>query len=186
MPTDQSEQTGGTLFKWLIEKANPEAPHATIEACSIAAIAIVNQKSRWRSLPGVAFHDLLCDPASRRKPRHFNVDDLSVCESDDEEDVKRLEQDRRDAEKVASPNVRCMPRQELSPRPGLAPAAVHSHIFGHGPGGNLKPTGGKGGREAAVEMVGFIAFSKQVSQARSEVPRPRMTNAGNQHTLSLI
>ena len=67
-------------------------------------------------------------------PRHFNVEDLSVCESDDEEDVKRLEQDRRDAEKVASPNVRCMPRQELSPRPGWAPAAAHSHIFGHGSG----------------------------------------------------
>ena len=65
----------------------PEAAHATIEAYSIAAIAIVNQKSRWRSLSGAAFHDLLCDPASRRMPRHFNVEDLSVCESDDEEDV---------------------------------------------------------------------------------------------------
>src|SRR5215471_11230421 len=77
----------------------PEAAHATIEAYSIAAVAIMNQKSRWRSIPGAAFHDLLCDPASRRMPRHFNVEDLSVCESDDEEDVKRLEQDRRDAEK---------------------------------------------------------------------------------------
>ena len=95
-------------------------------------------KSRWRPIPGAAFHDLLCDPASCRMPRHFNVEDFSVCESDDEEDVKRLEQDRRDAEKVASPNVRGMPRQEFSPRPGWAPAAIHSHIFGHGPGGNLK------------------------------------------------
>ena len=34
-------------------------------------------------------------------PRDFNAEDLSVCESDDEEDVKRLEQHRRDAEKVA-------------------------------------------------------------------------------------
>jgi hypothetical protein len=31
--------------------------------------------------------------------RHFNLEDLSVCEADDEEDMKRLEQDRRDAEK---------------------------------------------------------------------------------------
>ena len=69
----------------------PEAAHATIEAYSIAAVAIMNQKSRWRSIPGAAFHDLLCDPASRRMPRHFNVEDLSVCGSDDEEDVKRLE-----------------------------------------------------------------------------------------------
>jgi hypothetical protein len=69
-------------------------------------------------------------------PRHFNVEDLSVCESDDEE---RREADRWDTEKVASQNVRCMPRQELSPRPDWAPAATHSHVFGHGAGGNLKP-----------------------------------------------
>jgi hypothetical protein len=77
----------------------PEVPHVRIEACYIAAVAIVNQKSWWRSIPGAAFHDLLCDPTSCRMPRHFNVEDLSVCESDDEEDVKRLEQDRRDTEK---------------------------------------------------------------------------------------
>jgi hypothetical protein len=58
----------------------------------------MNQKARWRSIPGAAFHDLLCDPASCRMRRHFNEEDLSVCEPDDEEDVKRLEQDRRDAE----------------------------------------------------------------------------------------
>ena len=83
----------------------PEAPHATIEACSVAAVAIMDQKLRWRSIPGAAFHDLLCDPASCQMPRHFNVEDLSVCESDDKEDVECLEQDRRDAEKVASPRV---------------------------------------------------------------------------------
>jgi hypothetical protein len=60
-------------------------------------------------------------------PRHFNVEDLSFCVANDEEDVKRLEQDGRDAEKVADPNVRCVPRQELSPRPGWAPVATHSH-----------------------------------------------------------
>jgi hypothetical protein len=49
----------------------------------------MNQKSRWRSIPGAAFHDLLCGPAGCRIPRHFNVEDLSVCESDDEENVKR-------------------------------------------------------------------------------------------------
>jgi hypothetical protein len=71
-------------------------------------------------------------------PRYFNVRDLSVSESDDEEDVNRLEQRRRDAEKVAGPHVRSVPRQKLSPR-GWARAATAAHIFGHGPGGNLKP-----------------------------------------------
>ena len=62
-------------------------------------------------------------------PCHFNVKDLPVGEADDEEDAKGLEQDRWDTEKVASPNVRCMPRQEVSPRPGWASAATPSHIL---------------------------------------------------------
>jgi hypothetical protein len=106
----------------------PEASHATIEACFIATVAIMNQKSRWRSIPGAAFHNLLCDSVSCRMPRHFNVDDLSVCEADDEDDVKCLEQDRRDAEKVAGPNVQCMPRQE--PRHvSVGPRPRHTRIY---------------------------------------------------------
>jgi hypothetical protein len=114
-----------------------ETPHATIEVRAVAAVAIVNQESRRRLIPGAAFHDLLRGPVRCRMPRHGNAEDLPVREPDDEEDVKRLEQDGRDTEKVASPHVRCMPRQELSPC--RAPAATPAHIFGHGPGGNLKP-----------------------------------------------
>src|SRR5215471_16036495 len=88
----------------------PEAAHATIEAYSIAAVAIMNQKSRWRSIPGAAFHDLLCDPASRRMPRHFNVEDLSVCGSDDEEDVKRLETVRTQKKSQAQMSDECRVR----------------------------------------------------------------------------
>src|SRR5215472_16466259 len=106
-----------------------ETPHATIEVRAIAAVAIVNQESRWRSIPGAAFHYLLRGPVRCRIPGHCNVDDLPVRAPDDEEDVKRLEQDRRDTEKVASPHARCMTRQELSPCPGGAPAATPSHIF---------------------------------------------------------
>src|SRR6201982_3681170 len=116
-----------------------QTPHATIEVRAVAAVAIVNQESRWRSIPGAAFHDLLRGPVRCRMPRHCHVEDIPVRAPDDEEDVTRLEQDRRDAQKVAGPNVRCVPRQELSPCHGRAPAATPAHIFGHGPGGNLKP-----------------------------------------------
>jgi hypothetical protein len=92
--------------------------HATIEVRAIAAVAIVNQESRWRSIPGAAFPDLLRGPVRCRMQRHCNVEDLPVREPDDEEDVKRLEQDQSGHRKVASPQVRCMPRQELSPCPG--------------------------------------------------------------------
>jgi len=116
-----------------------ETPHATIEVRAIAAVAIVDQESRWRSIPGAALHDLLRGLVRCRMPRHCNVENLPVREPDDEEDGKRLEQDRRDAEKVASPHVRCMPRQELTPCAGWAPGATPAHIFGDRPGGNLKP-----------------------------------------------
>jgi hypothetical protein len=63
-----------------------EAPHATIEVHAIAAVAIVNQESRWRSIPG-AFHDLLRGPLRCRMRRHCNVEDLPVREPDDEEEA---------------------------------------------------------------------------------------------------
>jgi hypothetical protein len=81
-------------------------PHATIKARTIATIPIVNQKSRWRPVPGAAFHDLLGCPICCRMPGHFSVEDLSVGVPNHEEDVKRLKQDRSDTEKIASPNVR--------------------------------------------------------------------------------
>src|SRR5215470_11630386 len=66
-----------------------ETPHATIEVHAIAAVTIVNQESRWRSIPGAAFHDLLRGPVRCRMPRHCNVEALLVREPDDKEDVKR-------------------------------------------------------------------------------------------------
>jgi hypothetical protein len=54
-----------------------------------AAVAIVDQEPRSRSIPGAAFHDLLRGPVRRRMARHCDVENLPVREPDDEEDVKR-------------------------------------------------------------------------------------------------
>jgi|SRR6516225_1160697 len=43
-----------------------------------------------------------------RMSRHFEVEDFSVSGPNHEEDVKRPEQNRLDAEKIASQNVRCV------------------------------------------------------------------------------
>jgi hypothetical protein len=80
--------------------------HATIKARTIATIPIANQKSRWRPVPGAAFHDLLGCPIRCWMPRHLSVEDFSVGGPNHEKDVKRLKQDRWDTEKIASPNVR--------------------------------------------------------------------------------
>jgi hypothetical protein len=85
-----------------------KVPQATIKARTIAVISIVNQKSRWRPVPGAAFHYLLRCSIRCWMPRDFSVEDFSVRVPNHEEDVKRLEQDRPDTEKIASPNVRCV------------------------------------------------------------------------------
>jgi hypothetical protein len=56
--------------------------HASIEAHTITAIAIMNQKSWWRSVPGTAFHDLrrgqVRFTAFRAQRRHDD-DDRGWC-----------------------------------------------------------------------------------------------------------
>jgi hypothetical protein len=62
-----------------------------------------------------------------RSPEN-NVEDLPVREPDDEEDVKRLEQDRRDTEKVASPHIRRMPVRNSRHVP-VGPRRRHPRIY---------------------------------------------------------
>jgi hypothetical protein len=67
-----------------------EVPDSTIKARTVAAISIVNQKSRRRPVPGAAFHDLLCSPIRCRMLCHFGVEAFSVGMPNHEEDVKRF------------------------------------------------------------------------------------------------
>jgi hypothetical protein len=83
-----------------------KVPHATIKARTMAAVPVVNQKSRCRPVLVAAFHDLLGCPTRCWMPRHLSVEDFSVGVPNHKENVKRLEQDSSDAEKIASPNVR--------------------------------------------------------------------------------
>ena len=52
---------------------------------------------------------------------------------------REAEQNGSDAEKVASPNARCMALEELSPTRGWASTVTRAHILGHGCRGNLEP-----------------------------------------------
>jgi hypothetical protein len=96
----------------------------------MAAVAIVNQESRWRSIPGAAFHDLLRGPVRCRMPRHCNVEDLPVRKPDDEEDVKRPEQDLSGHRKSRKPTC--------SMHAASGTLATPAHIFGHSLGANAK------------------------------------------------
>jgi hypothetical protein len=65
--------------------------HAAIKTHAIAAIAIVNRKSRPPPIPRAAFDDLLSRPLGRRMPRYLDMQDLSISKPDHEEHIKRLE-----------------------------------------------------------------------------------------------
>jgi hypothetical protein len=145
-----------------------KVPHATIKARTIAAIPIVNQKSRWRPVPSAAFHDLLGCPSRYWMPRHFSVEDFSVGVPNHEEDVKRLEQDRSDAEKIASPNGRCVALWELSPTGAWAPVVPDAHIRRHGSGGNL---------ETQPCLLGLDPFLAPQRIFRGHAPRDRRATA---------
>src|SRR5215472_16295483 len=61
----------------------------------------------------------------------------SVEVPDHKKDVKRLKPDGPNAEEVASPYIRFMSFQELSPSRG-GPSMVATHVLGDGPGRNSK------------------------------------------------
>src|SRR5215472_15130718 len=69
-----------------------------------------------------------------------------------------------------------MPRQELSPRPGWAPAATYSHIFGHGPGGNLKPSPCQFGLDALLTLKAILG-SHASDQSLKLAPDRRATTS---------
>jgi hypothetical protein len=85
-----------------------ETPQAVIEGHAVAAVAIVNEKSRWPPIPGAAFDNLFGRPFGRRVACHADVQDFSIGVPNDEEDIERLEQNRLNAEKIAGSYVRCV------------------------------------------------------------------------------
>jgi hypothetical protein len=76
--------------EWRANLLYTKVPHTAIEAHAKAAIAIVNQKSRGRALPGAAFDDLLGGPIGRRMLCYLDVKNLPIGKPDHEEDIERL------------------------------------------------------------------------------------------------
>jgi len=117
---------------------NAKMPQAALERRAIPAVAIVNQKTWWPSIPSAAFDQLLGRPLRGRIWRHRYVQNLPVDVSDHEKDVQSLELDCAHAEEVTSPYIRLMPSQELAPSRGWPSIKAAAHVLGNGPGRNLK------------------------------------------------
>ena len=83
----------------------PEKPQAVIEGHAVAAVAVVNEKSRSPPIPGTAFDNPLGRPFGRRVACHAHVQNFSIGVPNHEEDIERLEQNRLNAEKVADAHM---------------------------------------------------------------------------------
>jgi hypothetical protein len=57
---------------------NAEALQTAIDSRGIATVTIVNQESRWQSIPSAALHYLLVHPLCCRKRRCRNMEDFPV------------------------------------------------------------------------------------------------------------
>jgi hypothetical protein len=105
-----------------------KVPHATIKARTIATIPIVNQKSRWRPVPGAAFHDLLGCPIRCWMPRHLSVGDFSVGVPNHKENVKRFERIVR-TQKKSQAQMSGAWRFRNSRQPGFGPRLCQARIY---------------------------------------------------------
>jgi hypothetical protein len=117
---------------------NAKMPQAALERRAIPAVAIVNQKTWWPSIPSAAFDQLLGRPLRGRTWRHRYVQNFSVDVPDHEKDVQSLEQDCWNAKEVTSPYIGLVPSQELAPSRGWPSIKAATHVLGDGPGRNLK------------------------------------------------
>jgi hypothetical protein len=120
---------------------NAKAPQTALEGRAIAAVPIVNQKSRRPSIPSATFDDLLRGPLRRRTLRHRHVQNFSVEVPDHKKHIQRLEPDGSNAEEVACPYIRFMPFQELSPSWRRPSIAARAHVLGDGSGRKLRARG---------------------------------------------
>jgi hypothetical protein len=84
----------------------------------------------WRVSIGGRFSQLLCHPRIAGSTRHIDMDNLSRSQLDDEERKKWAEEEVRNLEEIASPDLCRMVAQERFPGLSTQPfAADGSHIF---------------------------------------------------------
>jgi hypothetical protein len=90
------------------------------EHLPVAAVAVMDEKTRWFTIPATAFDDLVRHPLCCGMASHLNMQDLAVGMTDRKENTEGLEPDRLHAEEIASPDIPGMPLEKFSqPRDGF-------------------------------------------------------------------
>ena len=91
---------------------NTEGTHSPIEAGTITAVTVTNEKTWLLVVPTAAFDDLLCRPIPGRMLRYLHVEHLPAGVMDHEEDVQCFKRYGLDTKEVARPDGRCVLLQE--------------------------------------------------------------------------
>src|SRR4030095_8861188 len=106
---------GARRSEWSPDLRDAEIAQPAIEHLPVAAVAVVNEKAWWFTIPTAAFDDLLCHPFRRGMACHLDMQDLAVGMTDRKENKEALEPDRPSAEEIASPDIPGVRLEKLSP-----------------------------------------------------------------------
>ena len=86
---------------------------------------------------GRGFPQLLGDPGIGRMTGYCDMDDFSALQFNDEEGKERTEEEVRDGQEVAGPDLMCMVMQEGGPRLRGGSCAFRAHVLLNGAFGDV-------------------------------------------------
>ncbi len=98
---------------------------------AVDGVLVAVQVSRFRSVAGKRFDDLLCGPFVRWVPRDVHVDDPAAVVRENDEAVEGFEREARNHEEVAGGSHRHVVDQERAPCLGWL-FLVPDHVLGDG------------------------------------------------------
>ncbi len=107
-----------------------------MEGRSEAAVSVMDEKTRWLTIPTASLDDLLSRPLACRVARGSDVHDLPTDVMNDEKDIDCPEEDRLNAEEVAGPGFTGMRGEKIAPARRWLSSMGASHVLRDGPGGD--------------------------------------------------
>ncbi len=109
-----------------------------MEDGSVTTVAVVDEKTRWRTIPTACLHDLPSCPLACRVPCRADMHDFPTAVMNNEKDVDCPEQDRLNAEEVTGPDLLSMGGEKTAPVRRWLSSMDASHILRDGPRRDLE------------------------------------------------
>ena len=107
-----------------------------MEGRSEAAVSVMDENTRWLTIPTASLDDLLSRPLACRVACGSDVHDLPTDVMNDEKDIDCSEEDRLNAEEVAGPDFTGMRGEKITPARRWRSSMDASHVLRNGPGGD--------------------------------------------------